>query len=73
MKIKKNVPMSLEEGARKRWPFRDMEIKDTIDIDDKKLWPVTAKAAHSYARSQGWKVTTRWLDELNVGRIRRVG
>ena len=72
MKIRKKVPVSLEEKRKERhsWPLDEMAIGDCLDIKDKDTWPQASKYAHVVGTRKKWKFTTAWLGKL--GRIRRV-
>lgn len=72
--IRYNVPVSPEERQqmRNRWPFKDMEVGGVIDVELKEEWPEAQKYAHTIASKKGWKITTNWLEQEDVGRIRRL-
>lgn len=72
--IKKDVPLSEEEKTkiRNEWPFKEMEIGDSIDVEIEDEWPEARKYAHMFASKKGWKVTTKWLPVEGIGRIRRI-
>ena len=73
-KILRNAPFLPDEQGRKRWPFADMRVNDVLEVKNRADWPVTSKAAHSFAVEQKprWKFQTKWLKTSKVGRIRRL-
>lgn len=73
MKIRKKVPVSAEEKQKQRhsWPLDEMSVGDCLEIKDKTKWPQASKYAHVVGKRKGWKFTTVWLEEKNLGRVRR--
>lgn len=67
MKIKKNIALV---PVRKKWPFINMKIGDTVEIKIKKAWPQASKYAHVVATKKKWQMHTVWLGKF--GHIQRV-
>lgn len=72
LKVKNNVPLSPEEKAKQKWPFHEMKVGNTVDIEDDDLWLRAQRTVHSLAKKKKWKFQTTWLKEQDIGRIRRV-
>ena len=83
--IEKDVPIELPMKKALKpsiWPFRTMEIGDSIRVNDQKEWKKVSRAAHAYAygikssgkikKSECPVFTCRWFYFENHGRIWRV-
>ena len=72
--IKKNVAVSTEEKKkhRNKWPFKDMDVGDVVDVELKEEWKEAQKYAHTIASKNKWKISAVWLEKEDCGRIRRL-
>lgn len=72
LKIKKGVKLSKDEKPRQSWPFVKMEIGDVVEVTNKDDWRAAQKHAGNVARLKGWEMSSKWIKDKELGRIRRI-
>ena len=67
--IEKNVPMD-GAGNRISWPWKDMEVGDSVFFDSPEIAKKAQPGCHMYGRQSGKKFATRSSnDGLRVWRV----
>ena len=61
-----------EPVIRISWPFKNMEIGQKIEIDDRQWWSKAVTTAHITGRQKNMKFITRWIKEESKGIIWRI-
>jgi hypothetical protein len=67
--VTKNNPIPT---SRIDWPFKTMEIDESIEIEDKAFWSKAVICAHITGRQKNMKFSTRWNKAENKGIIWRI-
>ena len=58
MKVHRKVPMP-PDARNVKYPFGELEVGDTVFIEDDEVFEKARRAAQAYGRQKGWKFSAR--------------